>query len=99
MIPQQFAIAIVLPDTTSLDIVTAAIKFKVHIIDKENYDERKDYTLVTDMYPLPDGNKIRLLFVIGKGEFVLAETAAEVSEARAQINLKTNFTEKKTTNV
>ena len=86
MIPHQFAIAVTLPGATSKDIVTAAIKYKVHIIDKEEYDANKDYSVLPDMYKHIDENPIRILFVLGTGKYLITEDAEEIKNIQTELD-------------
>lgn len=59
----RFAFCIVFPDTSSLDVVNAAMRHNVHIIDKEKFDPKKDYTSYKHGYTLENGAEINPLFV------------------------------------
>ncbi len=82
----KFAIAIVFPEADIKDIVQAALKNNVHIIDKEVYDASKDYVAYSASYqPYINGSKIHLLFIFGEGDFILADTDGTLAEATTKI--------------
>ncbi|RYE25463.1 MAG: hypothetical protein EOP51_04050 [Sphingobacteriales bacterium] len=82
----QFAVAIVFPNVDVKDIVTAAVKSEVHIIDKENYDPEKDYIAYSKSYePYVNGSKILLLFIFPEGHYTLADTEDHLVEAAEKI--------------
>jgi hypothetical protein len=60
----QCAICITMPDCKPIQIMNAAIKHAVHIVDKECYDAEKDYDYFLDKYDLFScGLDVSLLFV------------------------------------
>jgi len=83
----QFAVAIVFPNASVKDIVSAAMKNNVHIIDKENYDPEKDYIAYSASYqPYVQGSKILLLFIFPEEESILTNTEQNLMEAAAKIS-------------
>ena len=87
----QFAIAIVCPGGSSSDVVNAAMKYNVHIIDKETYLADKDYRAVVSNYHVTD-YKIELLFVFPDGEHILAVDNEQYETAISKINTRINAT-------
>ena len=83
----QFAVAIVFPNASVKDIVSAALKSDVHIIDKENYNPEKDYLAYSASYePYVSGSKILLLFIFAEGQYILTDTEDHLMEAAAKIS-------------
>jgi hypothetical protein len=78
----QFAIAIMFPGAGIPDIVDAASRHNVHIIDKESYDAQKDYIALGQSYePYINGSRILLLFVFPEGRSILATDPQKLAEA------------------
>ena len=68
----QCAICISMPDCKPIQIMNAAIKHDVHIVDKEFYDAERDYDYFLDKYELFScGLDVILLFVYPDAESVL----------------------------
>lgn len=72
----RFAVAVLMPQASTSDIVSAAIRNQVHIIDKENFDPLKDYRFSkreneVDIFPL---------FIFGK-QTILADTEESYNRA------------------
>lgn len=66
------AICITMPDCKPLQIMNAAIKHDVHIVDREYYDAEKDYDYYLDKYELFScGVDMSLLFIFPDTEPVL----------------------------
>lgn len=83
----QFAVAIVFPEAGVKDIVSAATKCNVHIIDKEDYDPDKDYIAYSASYePYVLDNKILLLFIFPHEEYILTDTEDHLMEAAMKIS-------------
>lgn len=84
MTPKQFALAILSPGAGAADIVSAATKNRVSIIDREPYNPQKNYAALT-----ADGdyrsNNIKLLFVFNDGHSVLADTEQKIKHAMQKI--------------
>ncbi len=59
----NFAKCIVFPGVTASDIVAAAIRYNVHILDKETFDPKKDYRLFEDEEVMIEGVTIVQLFL------------------------------------
>jgi hypothetical protein len=73
--PSQFALAIVFPGTGNMDVVTAAVRHHVHVVDKEVFDAKKDYAAESKRYePYINGSRILLLFIFQEGTSILADT-------------------------
>lgn len=88
MITPKFALAIVLPGAGAADIVHAAIKNEVHIIDKEEYLHGKDYLSMGDEYrEVLDGDAISLLFVLPGNNSLLGHSVESLESALKQINV------------
>lgn len=84
--PTQFALAIVFPDTDNGDVVSAAIRHHVHIVDKEDFTPEKDYAAQAASYePYINGSRIMLLFVFPEGNTVLADTETNLQRALLRI--------------
>jgi hypothetical protein len=82
----QFAVAIVFPGAGVPDIVEAAAKNHVHIIDKEDYDAQKDYEAFSKSYePYINGSRILLLFIFPEGRSILASDPTRLSAAIEEI--------------
>ena len=78
----QFAIAVVFPGAEVADIVKAATYNGVHIIDKEEYDNGRDYAAYSAAYePYIEGSRILLLFVYPEGQSILAGDDAQLQRA------------------
>ncbi len=68
----QCAICITLPDCTPLQVMNAAIKHGVHIVEKEAYDAEKDYDYYLSRYDIFScGLELSLLFVFADSQSVL----------------------------
>lgn len=86
MTPTQFAIAIVFPGVGIKEVVSAAIKSQVHIVDREFYNPAKDYGAFSASYePYLNGSRIMLLFVFPEGAFILASSDELLTKAFAKI--------------
>jgi hypothetical protein len=84
--PTQFALAIVFPGTDNTDVVAAAVRHHVHVVDKEYFDAAKDYAAIAASYePYINGSRIMLLFVFPQGNTVLADTEASLQQAIRRI--------------
>ena len=82
----RFAICIAFPGTTSSDVVKAAIHHNVHIIDKEVFDNRKDYSTYSRYDVLENGSRIFALFVF-PSESILAEEESTFQEILNRLTL------------
>jgi hypothetical protein len=80
----NFAICILFPGTNAGDIVNAAIKHNVLILDQETFDPAKDYN---DYYHREDSEKgIRILpLFLFPSKSVLANNTSTLQEALDQI--------------
>jgi len=65
----RFATCITLPGITASDIVNAALKNSVHILDKQIFDPSNDYTYYSNLYGEADV-KISHLFVFPGGSIL-----------------------------
>jgi hypothetical protein len=84
----EFAVAIVFPGVGAADIVAAAIKHEVHVIDKEEYAPQKDYAAYHATYePYVNGSRIMLLFVFTGGFSVLADNPQNLEKAMERIRM------------
>jgi hypothetical protein len=82
MTPKQFALAILSPGANAEDVVSAANRNKVSIIDKQPYDPSKNYaTLNNDQW----NSTIKLLFVFNDGYSILADTEQKLRHAMQKI--------------
>ena len=89
--PTQFALAIVFPGSDTADVVAAAVRHHVHIVDKEAYDPRKDYVAVSKKYePYINGSRILLMFVFSEGQSVLADDDRNLDMAVGRIREMSN---------
>ena len=59
----RFAVCVVFPETTASDVAHAAITHGVHVLDKEEYDPRKDYTNYEEIEIQNQSQNIIPLFV------------------------------------
>lgn len=83
---KHFAVAVVFPGAGSADIVNAAIKNEVHIIDKEDYKAGKDYNAFSANYhPYLNDKHIDLLFVFREGFSIYANTEDKMKMALERI--------------
>jgi hypothetical protein len=71
----QYALCVKFTDVNSAQIVEAARKNKVALLDIENYNSKKDYTKIFEEYILdiPQGSKIFLMFLFPSGESILTD--------------------------
>jgi hypothetical protein len=89
--PTQFVLAIVFPGTATSDIVSAAVRHHVHIVDKETFDAKKDYAAESRKYtPYINGSRIMLLFIFPDGNSVLADSDKNLQSAVGRIREMSN---------
>jgi len=81
----RFAACITMPGTTASDVVNAAVKHSVHILDKQPYDPDRDYDYYSELYG-EAGISISHLFIFPGGS-ILSED--ELSFRDALERLKT----------
>jgi hypothetical protein len=80
------AIAVLFPGVRTTDVVNASMEHEVHVLMKEPYNPRKDYTLFTRpsrREVVKDG--VTLLFVFSDGSSVLACNEDSMDEAQSRI--------------
>ena len=80
----RFAVCIVLPGTTSSDVVKAAMTHRVHIIDKEPFYISRDYNDFPVAETLENGARIFPLFVL-PGESILVDDNISMNDALSRI--------------
>lgn len=84
--PTQFVLAVIFPGTNTSDIVSAAVKHHVHIVDKETFDVSKDYAAESKKYePYINGSRIMLLFIFTGGYSILADSETNLQSAIGRI--------------
>ncbi|WP_276135025.1 hypothetical protein [Polluticoccus soli] len=89
--PTQFALAIVFPGADNGDVVKAAIRHYVHVIDKEDFIADKDYAAQAASYqPYTNGSRIMLLFIFSEGNTVLADNETNLQRALLWIREMSN---------
>lgn len=89
--PTQFALAIVFPGSGTADVVAAAVRHYVHIVDRAPYDPAKDYAALSKKYePYVNGSRILLLFVFAEGYSVLADDDRNLDMAIGKIREMSN---------
>jgi hypothetical protein len=81
----RFAVCIVLPGTTTGDIVHAALHHCVHLLNQEPYDPEKDYTSYPEIILSSNDQNILPLFVFQK-DSVLAEDEQSLKLALEKLN-------------
>jgi hypothetical protein len=80
----RFAICIIFPGATAYDVVNAAIKHNVHILDREPYDPEKNYS--TKRYATAaNGASIVSLFLFPEEKSILAENDNDLELAIKKI--------------
>ncbi|MDR3680447.1 MAG: hypothetical protein P4L41_10815 [Flavipsychrobacter sp.] len=83
----QCAICITMPDCKPIEIMNAAIKHDVHIVDKEYYDAEKDYDYFLAKYDLFScGLDVSLLFIFSDEESVLISKDDQMENFLAEYN-------------
>jgi hypothetical protein len=80
----RFAVCIVLPGTTSSDVVKAAMAHRVHIIDKELFNPSRDYRVFPQAATLENGARIFPLFVLPHNSILVDDTIS-MNDALATI--------------
>ena len=86
----QFAIAIVFPGATPTDIVKAALRYEVHILNQENYEATTDYTVYDTKYgSFMNGSRLYLLFIF-PGNSILANDDRKLQEAMLELKKLSN---------
>ncbi len=81
------AIAVLFPGVRTTDVVNASIEHEVHVLMKEPYNPRKDYSIFTKparREVVKEG--INLLFVFSDGSSVLAKDEDTMEEALGRMS-------------
>jgi hypothetical protein len=82
----QFALAIVFPGADMSDVVRAAVRHHVHVVDREIFSAGKDYVIESKKQAsYINGSRIMLLFVFPDENSVLADSDANLDVALSRI--------------